>query len=96
LKFLLWCEKRGIDTSFLGVSQTALIEHALTRIYRQGTWSLLGPVLEQARRQNARPLRYWPALAHHEMLKALGRAPSPSPKIKEVYRNWLDDGGMIR
>jgi glycosyltransferase involved in cell wall biosynthesis len=91
LKFLLWCEDRNIDTTFLNVSKADLINHALTRIYRQRTWSLLGPVLEQARRQNALTLRYWIALAHYGLRRSLGRNSSPSTRIKEVYRNWMTD-----
>jgi glycosyltransferase involved in cell wall biosynthesis len=91
LKFLLWCEQRNIDTTFLNASKADIINHALARIYQQHTWSLFGPVLEQARRQNARPRRYWLALAHHGLQRCLGRNSSPSAKIKEVYRNWMAD-----
>lgn len=90
LKFLLWCEKRGVDTSFLGVSPSSLIDHTLTRIYRQRTWSLLGPVLEQAREQGVMTPRAWLARAHYVLWRILGKPPTPSPRIREVYRNWLN------
>ncbi len=89
LKFLLWCEHREIDTGFLHVSTAGLINHALTRIYRQRTWSLLGPVIDQARRLGVFTPRCAIARAHLALLRALGRATPPSDRIKEVYRSWM-------
>lgn len=48
-KFLRWCRDRGIDTTFLDVTAQAMVDHALTRAWRDQAWMLLAPLLEQAR-----------------------------------------------
>lgn len=90
LKFLLWCRHRKIDTGFLDASEADIIDHALTRIHRQRCWSVLGPVLRIARRQNVRTAWYFRSFFLHKWLQATRRLPDESDRCKDVYRTWLD------
>ncbi len=92
LKFLLWCQHRGIDTSFLGVKNGDLVDHALTRAHRQKAWSLLGPLLQQADELHVRTPWYWRASLIRLALKFSGRLPAPPPNCRQVYKAWLSEG----
>lgn len=89
LKFLLWCEHRKIDTSFLKVKKSDLIDHALTRIYRQGSWAILAPVLRQARVEKVTSPWVLRATLRHALMQASGRLPAEPVLCQEVYRKWL-------
>jgi glycosyltransferase involved in cell wall biosynthesis len=89
LKFLLWCRERGIDTGFLQTSRAALVDHALTRAWRQQDWALLEPLLEQAARENVSTLWCLRARARVALLKALRRLPPAPPYCREIYKDWL-------
>jgi len=91
LKFLLWCKHRGIDTSFLAVQEAALIDHALTRIYREQAWAALSPVLRQARRLGVRSAWYGRALLREAFMRLTHHLPPESPRCQEVYKNWLNN-----
>ncbi len=91
LKFLLWCKHRGIDTSFLGVRNRDMIDHALTRTHRQKAWSLLGPILQQADELRVRTPWYWRASLIRLRLKLSRRLPVAPPTCRQVYKAWLNE-----
>ena len=89
MKFLLWCRERGINTGFLQTSPAGIVDHALTRAWRQRDWALLAPLLEQAARENVSTLWCLRARAKVAMLKVSGRLPSAPPYCREIYKDWL-------
>jgi glycosyltransferase involved in cell wall biosynthesis len=89
LKFLLWCRERGIDTAFLETDPGAIIDHALTRAWRQRDWALLEPILGQAKRENIHSLWCLRARAKLALLKLTGRAPASPAYCREIYKDWL-------
>ena len=89
-KFLLWCRHRKIDTGFLDATEADMIDHALKRIHRQKCWSVLGPVLRTARRENVRTAWYFRSQFLHTWLLLSRRLPAESDRCKDVYLSWLD------
>jgi len=89
LKFLLWCRHRNIDTSFLKAGPAQIINHALTRAYRQRDLALLAPILNQARREGVSTP--WCLRAHMTVtwLRMTGRSPATPEYCREIYKNWL-------
>ncbi len=92
LKFLEWCRRRNIDTGFLEVTPATMIDHALTRIQRTGSWAILEPVLRHADRMGVRTPWYWRSRAHLLFLKLSGKLPPPNPKCREVFLEWMKSG----
>lgn len=88
LKFLMWCEHRGIDTSFLNATRTDIIDNALVRISRERAWEILGPVLDQARRIGVRTPRTIREHLRLSFLEGLGKVSPPPALCREVYRDW--------
>ncbi len=88
-KFLLWCETKGIDTSFLEVTPAAMVNHALKRIEHERVWGILDQMLDQAREMGVRSLWYWRALFTARVLGILGKLPSASKKYPVVYSKFL-------
>jgi len=88
LKFLDWCASRRIDTSFLDASLERMVDHALTRTYRQEAWPVLGPLLKMAAKLGVRTPWYWRALLRYRALQMLGKQPPASPRCVEVYQDW--------
>lgn len=88
-KFLLWCKHRGVDTDFLQTSPSRIIDHALTRAYRQGNWDLLAPILAQARQEKV--FTPWCARAtlHLAKMKLTGKSPESQNQYREIYKDWL-------
>ena len=89
-KFLLWCETRGIDTSFLEITPAAMVNQALKRIEYERAWGILDQILEQAREMGVRSLWYWRALIISRILGILGKLPSDSRKYPVVYSTLVD------
>jgi glycosyltransferase involved in cell wall biosynthesis len=87
-KFLLWCAKRGVDSSFLKVTDSQMINHALKRIAREGAWGILPLVIEQARELGVCSPWYWRSLAFLYILKATGHLPLPARVCPVVYSAW--------
>ncbi len=87
-KFLLWCERKRIDTSFLGIQPSDLSDHALKRIHHEKAWGILEPVLGQAREMGARTPWYWRSLLTARVLRLCGVAPAASFPV--VYSRWLE------
>lgn len=92
LKFLEWCRGRNIDTAFLEATPAKMIDHALTRIQRTGSWAVLEPVLRHADRMGVRTPWYWRSRAHLLLLKLSGKLPPPNPKCREVFLEWMQSG----
>lgn len=88
-KFLLWCQHQGIDTGFLQTNPSRMIDHALTRAYRQGDWALLAPILGQARREQVFTLWCARAALRLARMKLTGKAPESPAYCREIYRDWL-------
>lgn len=84
LKFLLWCDERGVDRSFLKVKKGQLFDHALTRVYREKAWSLLQPIAGLATAEGVWTKRIAFASLHGTFVSA------KSEKFPVVYRRWLD------
>ncbi len=88
-KFLLWCDRKGIDTGFLGVVPSDLSDHAFKRIEHEKAWGILESVLGQAREMGARSPWYWRALLTAGVLWMRGVTPqNPFPV---VYSRWLEE-----
>ena len=89
LKFLQWCDHRGVDASFLQAGPAHCIDHALTRVWRERDWTLLAPILAQARREHV--LTPWCLRAKLRLmwLSCIGQAPLPAENCPEIYKNWL-------
>jgi len=92
MKFLEWCRRRDIDTSFLEATPAKMIDHALIRIQRTGSWAVLEPVIRHADRLRVRTPWYWRSRAHLLFLKLSGKLPAPNPKCREVFLEWLNSG----
>lgn len=92
LKFLEWCRRRNKDTGFLEATPAMMIDHALTRIDRTGSWAILEPVLRHADRMRVRSAWYWRSKARLHFLKLSGKLPPPNPKCREVFLEWLNSG----
>jgi hypothetical protein len=88
-KFLLWCETNGIDRSFLEVTPADLVNHALKRIHHERAWTLLQPVLNQAKEMGMNSAWCWRGMVTHQVLKASGRLPSPQGVYPVVFSKWL-------
>lgn len=87
-KFLDWCQHRGIDTGFLGASARDMVDHALTQAWREKTWELLDPLLEQASElQVASP---WCVKAKGKVLwiRACGTLPERPSYCRNVWNLW--------
>lgn len=93
-KFLLWCEKKGVDTSFLEVTKTQMIDHALTRIDRTRSWSILELVLKTAHQMGVSSPWCWRSKVLLFLLKISGRLPKNNPKHREVYQDWMNDKAL--
>ena len=91
-KFLLWCEKKGINTSFLDVTSEKMIDHALIRIERTRSWSILEMVLQTANELGVSSPWCWRSKIKLFLLKASGWLPANNPKCLEVYKGWLNPG----
>lgn len=89
-KFLLWCEAKGIDTSFLEVTPADLVNHALKRIHHERAWEILKPILHQAKEMGVNTSWYWRSLFTALVLKASGRLPAPAKEYPAVYSTWQD------
>ncbi len=89
LKFLLWCRERGIDTAFLETNHAQVIDHALTRAWRQQDWALLAPILSQAARLNVFTPWCLRARAQLLLLQLLGKKPQTPAYCTEIYKSWL-------
>lgn len=87
-KFLLWCEKRRIDTKFLEAGPADMVDHALKRIHYEKTWEILEPVLAQSREMGVRTPWYWRSLFTAAALR-LGAARTPAT-YPIVYSRWLE------
>lgn len=87
-KFLLWCSRRRIDTGFLGVAPSDLIDHALKRIHHEKAWGILEAVLAQAREMGVRTPWYWRALITAGSLRLTGAVRPASYPV--VYSRWLE------
>jgi len=89
LKFLSWCRHRNIDTAFLKTGPAQIIDHALTRAYRQGDLDLLTPILAQARREGV--FTPWCARANLTGIRRrmTGGAPVEPDYCREIYKDWL-------
>lgn len=96
LKFFLWCRERGIDSSFLETSSARIIDHALTRAWRQDAWELLGPILGQARREGV--FTPWCLRARLKLsFLGVGSAALPAPDYcREIYKDWLQPKNAAR
>lgn len=92
LKFLEWCRRRDVDTSFLEATPAKMIDHALVRIQRTGSLAVLEPVLRHADRMGVRTPWYWRSRARLLVLKLSGKLPPPTPKCREVFLEWLESG----
>ena len=90
-KFLLWCKKEGIDSAFLEVTPTMMLNHALKRIEHERAWEVLNQVLDQAREMRVRSLWYWRSLLTARMMGVLGKMPSDPKKYPVVYSCFLHD-----
>ena len=88
-KFLLWCKTQGIDSSFLEVTPTMMVNHALKRIEHERAWGILTQTLDQARELGVRSLWYWRSLLTAGMLGVLGKIPAASKKYPVVYSRFL-------
>ena len=89
-KFLLWCETKNIDTSFLEVTPATMVNHALKRIEHERAWGILNQVLDQAREMKVRSFWYWRALFTARVLEILGKLPVDSKKYPVVYSTFMD------
>jgi glycosyltransferase involved in cell wall biosynthesis len=87
-KFLLWCSKRRIDTAFLEVTSSQMVDHSLKRIAHEGAWGILPMILDQARELGVRSPWYWRSLATSWILKVTGRLPLPARVCPVVYSVW--------
>jgi glycosyltransferase involved in cell wall biosynthesis len=87
-KFLLWCSKREIDTAFLEVTSSQMVDHALKRISREHAWGILPLMLQQARDLGVRSPWYWRSLLASWILKATGHLPLPGKVCPVVYSTW--------
>ena len=88
LKFLSWCRHRNIETSFLKTGPAQIIDHALTRAYRQQDLELLAPILSQARREGVFTPWCLRAQITVTRLRLTGRAPAAPDYCREIYQNW--------
>ena len=88
-KFLLWCEKKGIETSFLDVTPGKMIDHALKRIHHEKAWSLLEPILDQARDMGVHSPWTWRSQIMAPLLKVSGLM-RKSNSYPVVYSKWSD------
>jgi glycosyltransferase involved in cell wall biosynthesis len=77
-KFLAWCARRGLDTTFLGTTPAKLTDHALKRIFHKKAWSVLTPVLSRARDLHAKTPWYYRGLVTEALLVLRGIRTSPS------------------
>ena len=89
-KFLLWCGRKGIDTSFLEVTPAHMMDHALKRIEHERVWGILDQMLDQAREMDVRSPRYWRALLTARLLGIFGKLPPDTKKYPVVYSTLLD------
>lgn len=89
LKFLSWCRYRNIETSFLKTGPAQIIDHALTRAYRQQDLELLAPILSQARREGVFTPWCLRAQITVTQLRLTGRAPAAPDYCREIYKDWL-------
>lgn len=88
-KFLLWCERRGIDAKFLETTPRAMVDHAFMRIHRQQAWGLLDQMIAQADDMGARSPWYWRSRLTARALKLAGKMPANPPAFPVVYSKWL-------
>jgi hypothetical protein len=89
-KFLLWCETKGIDTSFLEVTPADLVNHAFRRIHHERSWALLEPVLNQAKEMGVNSAWCWRSLCTVMILKAARCLPETAMSNPVVYSSWQD------
>ena len=89
-KFLLWCETQGVDTAFLQVTPSDLVNHALKRVHHERAWVLLEPVLGQAREMGVHSAWYFRSLVRACALKIFGWVPASSRPYPVVYPKWRD------
>ena len=89
-KFLLWCETKGIDTSFLEVTPADLVNHALKRIHHERSWALLEPVLHQAKEMGVNSAWYFRSLLRAFALKTFSWVPASSRTYPVVYAKWME------
>jgi hypothetical protein len=89
-KFLLWCERKGIDTKFLEATPRDMVDHALTRIHRQKAWGLLDQMLEQAEGMGVRSPWYWRSRLTARARKLSGLTAANPPQFPIVYSRWTD------
>ncbi len=89
LKFLLWCDFRGIDPAFLKLRRGQIFDHAITRAYREHTWTALAPITDLAITEKVWTKRVVFASLHGSMV-----APG-AEKYPVVYRRWLDEARGI-
>ncbi len=88
-KFLLWCQKMGIDTSFLDVTPKKMINHALKRIHHEKAWSMMEPILDQARDMGVHSMWTWRSQIMTTLLKVSGLM-KKSNSYPVVYSKWSD------
>lgn len=88
-KFLLWCQKKGIDTSFLDVTSEKMIEHAFKRIHHEKAWSMMDPILDQARDMGVHSMWTWRSKIITTLLKVSGIM-KKSNSYPVVYSKWSD------
>jgi glycosyltransferase involved in cell wall biosynthesis len=91
-KFLDWCGERGVDTAFLGTGPRQMIDHALTQAWRAGAWSLLGPLLGQARSMGVFTPWCWKARLKLLSLQMVGGSAPPPEFCREVWALWREGG----
>jgi len=90
-KFLQWCSLKQIDTTFLGVREADLSDHALKRIHFEKAWGILDQVLDQARSMEARTFWYWRSLLTATALRLVGNSPANRPAYPVVWSRWTKD-----
>lgn len=88
-KFFLWCDYKGIDTTFLDVAPRGMVDHAFMRIHRQKAWGLLDQVIAQADEMGVRSPWYWRSRIMARVMKWAGQLPASPRLYPTVYSQWM-------
>jgi len=87
-KFLDWCSARSISTEFLQTGPGSMIDHALTQAWREKAWSLLEPLLGQARQLGVSTPWCLKARLKVFMLRLRGKVPPAPDFCRDIWSAW--------